>query len=197
MSVEAGELVTRVAVAVGGAPEGLCEQALRGAFGDVCQTTRIWKRRATATVPEGHVAKAGALVALPPPPDNTRRDDISGILVNGKPAPGLWGEVHSCGILDRLGVVKAGDELEWTETLAPTAGSVGDIPEEVLALGGEAAVALAAASLLDMPRRPWSNPAAAMAFAQEYSRKIGRLIHRDLTGGRGDIRMGLEGAIDE
>lgn len=192
-----GELVSRVAVMVGGAPESLCEQALRGAFADICQHTRLWTRRCSMAVPQDHQTKAGAVFELDAAPENARRDDIRDIRVNGTPAPGLSGNVHVGVLFDCLGVVKAGDTLEWEEAMVPNGGGMESVPAEVVLAGGDAAASAAAARLMDMPRRPWSNPEGAAAAWREYSRKLASLVHRDVAGGRRALQMGLAGCIDE
>lgn len=192
-----GGLVQRVAVLVGGAPESLCEQALRGAFSDICHHTRLWTRRCSMAVPQDHRAAAGASFGLGPAPENALRDDIRDIRVNGAHAPGMAGNVHDGALYDCLGLVKAGDTLDWEETLVPSGGGMESVPEAVAMAGGDAAVFAAAAQLMDMPRRPWSNPDRAAAAWREYSRKLATLVHRDVAGGRRALQMGIAGCIDE
>ena len=192
-----GELVARVAVVVGGAPERLCEQALRGAFADVCRQTRLWTRRCSLAVPEEHRAASQSVFELDPPPENALRDDIRDIRVNGDRLPGFSGNVHVGAILDAMGLAKAGDTLEWEETLVPNGGGLEILPDAVVLAGGDAAACAAAARLMEMPRRPWSNPSAAVAAWREFSRKLATLVHRDVAAGRHGLQMGIAGCIDE
>ncbi len=180
----ASELISRVCVAVGGLPEGLASQLLRGALDELCTQSGAWTAKGRLTVPAGHEARPGAEIALPKVADGARRVGIFGLTWRGSRPYGaaLEPDVHRGVLVDRAGYVKAGDLLEWVDVLTPEAADWSDVPEEVLGVLAPAAEQLAKARAFEMPRRPWSDPALAQLARREYSRELNGLLRRQITG---------------
>lgn len=191
-------LAIRVRIAVGGAPEGLVEQALRDAFAEICRRVPVWTEDREKTVPEGFVRARGARLADVEIPVGATVQEFRRWRVNGVPAiPGAfrWDELRGC-VTDMRGLLDAGDILQWEAVYLP-ATEEAQLPGRVERLCGNAAVPLAASILLGMPRRPWSDPAAAAMKRQEHLRELTNLIRRCLTGEDNDVRMVAGGLVDE
>lgn len=191
-------LSTRVGIAVGGAPEGLVEQALRDAFEEICRRVPVWTEERAATVPEGFDGGPGARLEGIKIPAGASVQAFRFFRVNGV-APGRgalrWDEGRGC-VVDRRGLLKAGDVVAWEAVFIPATAEA-ELPERTVRFAGNAAATLAASKLLGMPRRPWSDANAAAMKRHEYLRELNGLIRRCLTGGDEDVRMCAGGPVDE
>ncbi len=120
----ASELISRVCVAVGGLPEGLASQLLRGALDELCTQSGAWTAKGrlyvravregrSMSVPDGYQARAGAEIPMPAPADGVKR-----VAVEGLPAF-LSADVEAGSIIDVGGTLAAGETVAWTDVLAP------------------------------------------------------------------------------
>ena len=189
-------LTNRVEVSVGGAPESLCEEALRGAFEEICKRVPLWTSPVELTVPEEHVQKAGATLDGPDRPAGTGLLAMRNVRVNGLHGRGVHGSVLDGKLHDLFGVLQAGDKVEWEEVYAPVTHDA-IIPERLSSMAGTAAACLACAELLAMPHKRWSDPNAAAEKRREYLGHLTTLIRMGLTPGGGEIAMIPEEYADE
>ena len=182
--MDAAAIVSRLVLAAGGLPEGLAQQLLRGALDEVCRTTSVWREPRSFAVPEWHEARPGAKIALPKVKSGVRRVGIVWLTLRGqRPPRALAPDVHAGVLVDRVGCVKAGDELAWEDVLSPEDGAgLAVVPGRVLSALAPAAVELAKARAFEMPRRPWTDAALAQAARVQYSRELSDVLRREITG---------------
>lgn len=193
-------LVVRVSVSVRGAPENLCQEALRGAFEEICKRVAVWREPGSVTVPEGFEQKAGASIAMPALPEGVFARSIRKLAVrrgNGflRFGCGLCASRDDMTIHDLVGILQEGDKVTW-ETVCVPVGCC-DIPMRVQEAAGTPAVALASFRLLSMPHARWTDLNAAAAKQQEWLGHLNTLIRMDLTGGNGEIAMSARDFPDE
>lgn len=173
----ASKLVQLVQVRLKGAPEYLCSAAVRKAFSQICRQTDCWRRTVTFVADTGRMEATVDDKLLLDFPDLGYEADLVRlfrVLVQEYDA-----DADSYGTatekpegsfrvrrgeklqieFDSTGAVEDDDQVTIDVAIAPyeMGTTLGDIPPGIVQLCGEAAVHLAAADLLRMPHRPWTD----------------------------------------